>query len=549
MTIGQAVTQETGWDRRRVGPTFVTGGMVASAHPLVTATGVDVLRRGGNAVDAAVAAALAAAVVMPEMCGLGGDLFAIVIDPSRSSPTAYLGSGVAPRGGSYEAMLAQSPGHLRMPYQGPLSIGVPGMVDGYATLLQAHGSRSFGDLAEAAIGYAEQGHPVTIGLADLIASQRDLLASFESSAAVLLPGGSPPAAGMLLKQVDLAATLRTIAADGPSAFYRGPLADRIASAVQALGGALSADDLTGHSTVAGEPIVTRYRDHTVWQTGLPSQGLIQLEALNILQSLVERVDGELGIHLQVEATKIAFADRLANAQDPLTGPTPVDRLLSNEWAARQAGLVGDQAMADIPVGDLRDGDTTYLCVADASGMMVSLIQSVSSAFGSGVIAGDTGVVLNNRVGRGFTLEPDHPNVYAPGKRTMHTLNCFAVADPDGAPVLVGGTPGGDGQPQWNLQLVSALVDQGLDVQAAIEAPRWTVWPGTDPMTRPNPFHLRIEDRAGEAVIDALAARGHDVRRMGDWGGGGCAQLISRDPQTGILAGGTDPREEGQVHGF
>ena len=548
MTIGQATTQEMGFARRRAGPTYATGGMVASAHPLVTATGVDVLRRGGNAVDAAVAAGLTAAVVMPEMCGLGGDLFAIVIDPRRPAPTAFLGSGIAPRGASYETMLAASPGHLRMPYQGPLSIGVPGMVDAYARLLDAHGSRAFGEVTEAAIGYAEGGHPVSIGLAELIASQAELLSSFESSAAVLLPGGSAPLAGALLKQPELAATLRTMVDAGPAAFYVGPLADRLAEAIQAIGGALSAEDLAGHATTTEAPISRRYGSHTVWQTGLPSQGLIHLQALSIYEAL-GHADGELGIHRKVESTKIAFTDRLAFAQDPLFGETPLLDLLSDRWAVDRAAVVGDRAMVDVPAGQMDGGDTTYLCVADGSGMMVSLIQSVSSAFGSGVIAGDTGVVMNNRVGRGFTLEPDHPNVYAPGKRTMHTLNCFAVADPSGEPILVGGTPGGDGQPQWNLQLVSALVDQGLDVQAAIEAPRWTIWPGTDPMTRPNPFELRVEDRVGDAVIDALSARGHSVRRMGDWGGGGAAQMISRDPSTGILAGGSDPRGEGQVHGF
>jgi len=522
--------------------------MVASAHPLVTATGVDVLRRGGNAVDAAVAAGLTAAVVMPEMCGLGGDLFAIVIDPRRPAPTAYLGSGIAPRGASYETMLAASPGHLQMPYQGPLAIGVPGMVDAYARLLEAYGSRAFGDVAEAAIGYAEGGHPVSIGLAELIASQRELLSSFASSAAVLLPDGSPPVAGTLLRQTDLARTLRMLVDDGPAAFYRGPLANRMTEAVRAIGGALSSDDLAGHTTVAEDPIEMDYGDYVVYQTGLPSQGLIHLQALSIYEAL-GHAGGELGIHRQVEATKIAFADRLACARDPLFGETPVDDLLSDRWAVERAAVVGGRALVDVPVGKMDGGDTTYLCVADGAGMMVSLIQSVSSAFGSGVIAGDTGVVMNNRVGRGFTLEPDHPNVYAPGKRTMHTLNCFAVADGTGEPILVGGTPGGDGQPQWNLQLVSALIDEGLDVQAAIESPRWTVWPGTDPMTRPNPFELRVEDRAGDAVIDALAARGHAVRRIGDWGGGGDAQMISRDPATGILAGGSDPRGEGQVHGF
>jgi gamma-glutamyltranspeptidase/glutathione hydrolase len=180
--------------------------------------------------------------------------------------------------------------------------------------------------------------------------------------------------------------------------------------------------------------------------------------------------------------------------------------------------------------------------------MVSLIISLSSGFGSGVVAGDTGVVLNNRAGRGFTLEDGHPNVYAPGKKTMHTLHCFLVADADGTPLLVGGTPGGDGQPQWNAQMLAGLLDAGLDVQAAVELPRWTVWPATDPITLPNPYELRAEDRFGAETLTDLERRGHRVVTRGPWAGGGAVQLIARDPESGVLAAGSDPRVEGMAIG-
>jgi len=526
--------------------------MIAAAHPLIANAGIEVLRRGGNAVDAAVAAGLTASVVMPEMCGLGGDLFAIVHAPG-GEPTAVLGSGIAPRGASLEQMRAAG-GHTgKMPLTGPLSIGVPGMVHAYGALLDRFGSRTLAELAQDAIHQADDGFPLTVFGASAIAQYAQMLARHPATAAVLLPQGRAPEAGEILRQPDLARTLRLIAKDGPSAFYRGPLADRIAQAVQDAGGALSREDLGGHATVLEPPMATTYRGLTVYQTGLPSQGLILLEALNI----AENVGGEAlaagdatAVHWLAEAARLAYADRLAYARDPAFGETPTKTLLSKPWArARFATIDPTRAFDEAAPGAMTDGDTTYFCVVDGHGMMVSLIQSVSSAFGSGIIAGDTGVLLNNRVGRGFSLEEGHPNLYAPGKKTMHTLNCWLVADAAGMPVLVGGTPGGDGQPQWNLQLLSALIDGGLDVQAAVEAPRWSLWPGTDPADRPNPYELRAETRLGEAALAELAALGHPVKPTGGWGGSGAAQIIARDPETGVLVGGSDPRVEGLALGF
>jgi gamma-glutamyltranspeptidase len=540
----------------RQSPVSGEDGMVAAAHPLISEAGVHALRQGGNAVDAAVCAGLTAAVVMPEMCGLGGDLFAIVHTPASNGPgqtLSFLGSGIAPRGATIEQMRANGDANgSQMPFRGPLSVGVPGMVDAYYALLDRFGTRPFAELAEPAIAHAKDGFRLTPGGAGHIATYADVLASFPSSRAVFLPDGTPPSAGDTLRQLDLAATIQAIAAGGRDVFYQGDIAQRIARYMAENGGAMTVDDLADHTTVVEPPIETTYRDHTVYQTGLPTQGMILLEELNIVEhadlSDIDLSSAE-AIHLLVEAKKLAYADRVGYAADPAFVETPMSKLLSKAWAKKRYETIDPRrAATDVRPGDLQDGDTTYLCVVGRDGMMVSLIQSVSAAFGSGVVAGDTGVVLNNRVGRGFSLEAGHPNVFAPGKKTMHTLNCYLIANEQGTPVLLGGTPGGDGQPQWNLQTVTGLIDGQLDVQAAIEQPRWTSWPGTDPSTIDNPFELRIEDRIDAATIDALRQRGHEVRQIGAWEGGGAAQVIARDPNTGSLIGGSDPRAEGKALG-
>ena len=544
------------WSRRRPFPTYATQGMVGAAHPLTVEAGLYILRQGGNAIDAAVAAGLVAAVVMPEMCGLGGDLFAVVHRPgvngARGEVVAVQGSGISPRHASIEHMRANGlDGGTKMPYQGPLSISVPGMVDAYFELLARYGTMTFAQVAEPAIAHARDGFAVMPAGAATLASAAPVLAQDAAASAIFLPGGEPIRAGEKLVQSDLARTLETLATDGRDSFYTGDLATRITDYLASVGGLLDKDDFADHATDFGAPLQTTYRGATIYQTALPTQGLIMLEALNIIEqtTIPTELTPEI-IHLLVEAKKLAYADRLAYAADPAFHDTPLERLLAKPWAAsRYAQIDPQRAATDVPGGEHQDGDTTYLNVVDANGMMVSLIQSVSSAFGSCVVGGDTGVVLNNRVGRGFSLVEGHPNIYAPGKKTMHTLNCFMIADETGQPVLVGGTPGGDGQPQWNLQMISALIDRHVDVQAAIEQPRWTSTPGTDPGSIDQPFTLGIEDRVGAETIAALEALGHTIRVQPSWGGGGSAQLIARDPQTGILIGGTDTRVEGTVLGF
>jgi gamma-glutamyltranspeptidase/glutathione hydrolase len=278
---------------------------------------------------------------------------------------------------------------------------------------------------------------------------------------------------------------------------------------------------------------------------------VALETLNILENADLSPAGltdATGVHLGAEALKAAFADRNAYAGDPRAVEAPIETLISKPWAAERFRAIDPTAASDLAAGALQPAHTTYLCAVDGDGLMISLIFSVSDWFGSGVVAGDTGVLLNNRAGHCFSLEPGHPNVFAPGKRTMHTLNCYLIAAPDGTPVLAGGTPGGDYQPQWNIQTITGLIDGGLDVQQATSQPRWQIWPATYPAEVGAPVELRVEDRLGDETIAELEARGHTVLRLGPWGARGAVQLVARDPETGVLAAGSDPRSEGLALG-
>ena len=532
-------------------PVVAHGGMVATGHPLATAAGLDALRRGGNAMDAAIAAALTTAVVLPAMCGLGGDAFFIHADGKTGEITALNGSGIAPRTLSRDYFISR--GESTMPFYGPLSIAVPGAVDAYFVAIERWCKLSAEQLFSYAIVYAEDGFPLSVNGSRTIAASSDELAKYPASAAIFLREGGAPAPGVMLVNRDLAASLRLVARGGPEVFYRGELADRIAASIQMQGGELTARDLADHVSQVYTPPTTTYRDYTVYETTLPTQGLIVLEELNIVENADVAAMGHNSaeaLHLLIEAKKRAFADRNAYARDPAFGPVPLDTLIAKDFAReRYASIDMRRASDEVEPGAVEmDGDTTYLCTADAEGNMVSFIHSLSAGFGSHVVAGDTGILLNNRAGRGFSLEARHPNVIEGGKKTMHTLNCFALAR-DGKVVLVGGTPGGDQQPQWNLQLISNLVDHGMDTQAAVEAPRWQSFPGTDPINLPNPFEVRVESRVPEEALEGLRQRGHALKVLEPYAAGGAAFLIARNPQTGVLEGGADPRSEGLALGL
>ena len=544
-------------------PVLCTNGAIASAHPLISATGLRVLAAGGNAVDAAVAAALVGTTVLPAMCSIGGDLFAIVHRPSNANArgigelVAFQGSGVGPSGVSLawlqERAETAPAGQRVLPRQGITSPAVPGFIAGVFSMLDRFGTRPFSELAVPAIGYARDGFPLSVTGAAFIAAREEFLAKTPSTAAVFLRGNRVPTAGDLLIQADLANTLGDIATHGPDTFYRGAIARRITDFLGANGGLLSAEDFAGHHTDLSAPISTTYRDHTVYQTTLPSQGLVSLEALNILEGWKLGASGltdGTGIHLGAESIKVSFADRNAHAGDPRAGSIPLDTLVSKPWAAsRRATIDPARASETVNPGPLNDGHTTSLSVIDRDGMMVSLIFSISDWFGSGVIAGDTGVLLNNRSGDCFSLDPESPNCFAPGKRPMHTLNCYLVTETDGTPVLVGQTPGGDNQPQWNIQTITGLIDRGLDVQDAADQPRWMISPGTYPAELGVPYTLKVESRVGTDTINDLTARGHRVEVLGPWGARGAVQVVARDPETGVIAAGSDGRSEGLAIGY
>lgn len=526
--------------------------MVAAAHPLAVAAGTDALRKGGNAMDAAIAAALTTAVVLPAMCGFGGDAFYIHYDNKTKKVSAVNGSGIAPRALSREYFVSR--GYEKMPFYGPLAMAVPGAVDVYFKAIERYCKLPVEDLFSYAIHYSENGFPLSTSGARVIAAAGTELANYEWSKAVFFRDDRPLREGEFLVQKNLANSIRLIRDGGPEYYYDGEMANRIASAIQEAGGELTAQDFGGHTSDVYEPIATSYRGYTVYETGLPTQGHIVLEELNIIENAGLRAMGHNSaesLHLMIEAKKQAFADRNAYARDPLFGPVPLDTILSKAFARERFQSI-DPAMAMtmeqpglIPE---MDGDTTYLCAADADGNMVTFIHSNSAGFGSQVVAGDTGILLNNRAGRGFTLEEGHPNVIEGGKRTMHTLNCYAIAEEDEM-LYVGGTPGGDQQPQWNMQAISNLIDYGMNVQQAVSAARWQSFPGTDPINLPNPYVVRLESRISEEAIIGLIERGHTVEVLGPYDAGGAAFIIQRDPQTGVLQGGGDPRSEGLALGI
>jgi Gamma-glutamyltransferase len=523
-------------------------GAVAASQPLAVATGLATLARGGTFADAAIAASAVLCVVEPFNSHLGGDAFLVVFDASRRQTVAFNGSGAAPASATPEGFADG------IPVRGMRAATVPGLVHTWFALHERFGTLPMSELLSPAIGYAESGFPVGPRLLRAVRTNAALFAQ--------RPGLGPGLAlspdlrlGQIVRQPDLAWTLKQIGLYGRDAFYAGPVAERIvAHAEKHAGGHFSMADLTRHRTRVEAPLAVPYRDLVVYGQPPPSQGMILMEELLLASGFdLAAMDPAERAHVLVEAKKLAFADRNAFLGDPEAVSVPLGKLLSPAYGDRRRGAIDlAQASAETPAGDphASGSDTTYFLVADRAGNAVSFIQSIFHAFGSGEVVEGTGILLNNRM-TGFSLDPASPNVLVPGKRPAHTLNAWlATRASDNSLALVGGTPGGHVQVQTNLQLLVNLVDLGMDPQAAIEAPRWQhiTEGGAVASAAEGSGVLEVESREDPAVLEGLRARGHDVRPIGPWAHGSSAQVLQVLPGS-VLAVGSDPRCDGHAAAF
>jgi gamma-glutamyltranspeptidase/glutathione hydrolase len=511
--------------------------MIATSQPLASAAGLQVLQQGGNAVDAAIAAAAVLCVVEPMMVSPGGDLFALIWDAKRQELRGLNASGRAPKGLNIDELKKR--GFTAMPERGIHAVTVPGAVDGWATLAQRYGTRPLSELLQPAITYADRGFPVTevIGTNWSFALPHADSAEF---AAVFLPRRKVPAIGEIFSNRNLAATLKRIADGGRDAFYKGEIAHKIVEFARSKGGLHTIQDFEAQTSDWVEPIRTTYRGYTVCEMPPNTQGLAALQMLNILEGYDVRRLGHNSaeyLHLLIEAKKLAFVDRALHIADPASYQAPLERLLSKEYAAQLRGRINPARTASPVTGGNAGGqDTVYLTVVDKDRNVVSFIQSIFDNFGSGLVAGDTGILLHNR-GAGFSFDPAHPNHVAGGKRPFHTL-IPAVVLRDGKPWLSFGVMGGDMQAQGHVQVLLNLIDFGMDVQQAGEQPRF----------RDVENHgLALESAIGPSVRKALERKGHRIiPPPGSFGG---YQAIMIDPHTGALAGGSDPRKDGCAIGW
>ena len=518
-----------------------TGGMVATTQPLAAMAGLRALMTGGNAADAAVAAAAALNVVEPHSTGMGGDLFALVRMADDGKVRALSACGRSPAGASLDEL--RSAGLREAPALGAFSVTVPGAVSGWETLLNDCGRMTLSDALSPAIGYAEGGFPVS----DVIASHWSAVAerlSVGPAGGELLLNGKPPRAGQIMRMPTLGRSLRTVAEGGADAFYNGELGERTAAFVQSQGGWLTAEDLAAHKATWVEPITSGYRGYDVWQVPPPSQGVNALMALNIAEGFdlagmgFQSADA---FHHLIESMRLAFADALHYVTDPAGMDVAVSSLLSKSYADERRTLISaDRALPTATHGvPPAHSDTVYVSAVDGDGNACSLINSLFMGFGSGLVVPGTGMALHNR-GASFSLDPSHANRLEPRKMPFHTLIPGMVTR-DGELFASYGVMGAMQQAQGHLQVLANMIDFGLTPQEALDAPRFSVRIGEG---------IAVEGLAGTEVLRGLSERGQNILLDVPHGVGfGSGQIIARDADTGALTGGSDPRADGFAVGF
>ncbi|MGH8057151.1 MAG: gamma-glutamyltransferase [Candidatus Entotheonellia bacterium] len=522
-------------------------GMVAAHHPLAAQAGLEMLKKGGNAVDAAVAANAVLGAVYPHMNGIGGDLFMLIYIAKDQKVYALNASGRSPYAMTRDYFTQK--GLDRVPLQGSLlPVSVPGAVDGWDQALRRFGRLTLADVLQPAIDIAANGFAVTEHLARASQTSHELLLKTPTTAKMLTRDGQPFQAGDVLVLKDYAGSLRKCAVGGRDVFYQGELAQAMVKYSQENGGLLSLKDFADHRSTWVEPITTSYRGYTVYEFPPNTQGIALLQLLNMVEAYDLKAMGHNSaetLHLFAEAKKLAFADLDKYITDPDFATVPVKGLASKEYAAKRRKLIDPNRAATSVAGGDAESDTITLQVVDREGNGVSLIQSLYFAWGSGVVAGDTGILLQNRAGY-FTLDPIHVNRLEPHKRTFHTLNP-AMLFKDGKPFLLVATRGAGGQVQTLLSVITNMIDFGMNPQEAVEAARWLhgiVVPGNPPDL------LNLEGRIAPDVAKALEAKGHKVKVHPPFTQTmGAVTAIMIDPRTGTLWGAGDPRADGVALGY
>jgi gamma-glutamyltranspeptidase/glutathione hydrolase len=524
------------------------GGMVAASNPLAAQAGLNILRVGGNAADAAIASAAVLNVTAPDATGVGGDCFALFYDAKTHEVTALNGSGRAPAALKLEDLRAR--GWTRIPDRNPDAVTVPGAVMGWHDLLARHGTLTLADVLADAIHYAREGYPVSPILGagwSHPTTEAFLKDSFNTED--YLPNGFAPRVGQVIRLPGLAHTLDIIAQGGPEAFYTGPIADAVVRTLQELGGVMTHEDLKNHHSTWHEPIKIDYRGVTVYECPPNGQGIAALLALNLAEGWeLDEMSWHTPerLHLMVEAMRLAFADARRYVADLATDPAPVDAFLSKDYAAQRRTLVSpERAMPPPTYGlPLSGSDTVYLSVVDGDGNACSFINSLYMGFGTGIVAEGTGVILQNR-GANFSLDPEHPNALAPGKRPYHTI-IPGMALKDGQLWASFGVMGGFMQPQGHFQVISAMVDDDLNPQEALDRPRFCLELDDEGIGA-----LALEDGIPIKTMARLAELGHTVRPVtgADRSLFGSGQIIRRNVNTRVLFGGSDPRKDGLVAAY